>query len=439
MLMTQNQSLSSGSHWRRWDPHLHAPGTLLNDQFGADWEGYVKAIANATPAVEVLGITDYFSIGTYRAVRKLHREGELPGVSLLFPNVEMRLEIATNNDRGINIHLLFSPDEPGHEVQIERVLSKLTFEFKGTQYSCDRSGLLTLGRAFKPLQTNDIAAIREGANQFKITLDKLRGLFKADVWLRRHCIVGVSGGSNDGTSGIKTKESESFAIVRREIEAFSQIIFTPNKQDREFWLGMNLTCNLEALERGYNGRKPCLHGSDAHDTSKVLNPDLQRYCWIKGDPTFDSLRQALLEPGDRVWIGQEAPARHDSSSCVARTNISNAPWLKNTELKWNPGLVAIIGSRGSGKTALADIVALGANVQSSHYLHSSFLHRASNPVNYLLNATVELEWGDKNISTASLVCNDSSVGVTAFPASGFWRFDLLFRSPACHDLPDWGG
>ena len=27
-----------GSRWHRWDPHLHAPGTLLNDQFGGDWD-----------------------------------------------------------------------------------------------------------------------------------------------------------------------------------------------------------------------------------------------------------------------------------------------------------------------------------------------------------------------------------------------------------------
>src|SRR5689334_7588367 len=28
-------AISRGSEWHRWDPHIHTPGTLLNDQFGS--------------------------------------------------------------------------------------------------------------------------------------------------------------------------------------------------------------------------------------------------------------------------------------------------------------------------------------------------------------------------------------------------------------------
>ena len=34
MADTQRQAFNSGSRWQRWDPHVHAPGTVLNDQFG---------------------------------------------------------------------------------------------------------------------------------------------------------------------------------------------------------------------------------------------------------------------------------------------------------------------------------------------------------------------------------------------------------------------
>jgi hypothetical protein len=123
---------AAGSQWRRWDPHLHAPGTLFNDQFKGDWEGYLAAIEKATPVVEVLGVTDYFSIGCYRAVRQRWLNGRLPGVKLLFPNVEMRLDLASAKKQPINIHLLFSPDDEDHEEQIERVLAHLTFEYRHT-------------------------------------------------------------------------------------------------------------------------------------------------------------------------------------------------------------------------------------------------------------------------------------------------------------------
>ena len=53
---------SKGSVWHRWDPHLHAPGTLLNDQFKGDWEKYLARIEQSQPRIEALGVTDYFCI-----------------------------------------------------------------------------------------------------------------------------------------------------------------------------------------------------------------------------------------------------------------------------------------------------------------------------------------------------------------------------------------
>ena len=102
----------------------------------------------------------------------------------------------------------------------------------------------------------------------------------------------------------------------------------------------------------------------------------------------------FLEPEERVWIGSAAPERHDARQCVALVKVIDAPWITTGTVPLNPGLVAIIGSRGSGKTALADIMAIGANVTSPHGLDSSFLRRAFHPINHLGKATVDLHWGD---------------------------------------------
>jgi energy-coupling factor transporter ATP-binding protein EcfA2 len=392
--------VSIGSQWRRWDPHLHAPGTLLNDQFSSDWEGYLSTIESASPVIEALGVTDYFSLGCYSEVRARQRAGRLPSVNLLFPNVEMRLDLATEKRRPVNLHLLFSPEDPDHETEIERALAELSFEYKGRGYRCSASGLEDLGRAHNPSRRDDDAARREGAKQFKTTLDKLRALFRGDSWVTRNCIVAVSASSNDGTSGLKA--DDSFAAMRREVERFAQVIFTATANDRDFWLGKHLQWDVASFEREYGGRKPCLHGSDAHDVPKTGNPDQERYCWIKGDATFESLRQAILEPEERVWIGSAAPERHDAGLCVAEAITHGTPWLMSGRVRLNPGLVAIIGSRGSGKTALADIIAAGANVSSPHALGSSFLSRASSPVNHLGDARVELRWGDGSVTASRL-------------------------------------
>jgi ABC-type lipoprotein export system ATPase subunit len=382
----------SGSEWRRWNPHIHAPGTLLNDQFAGDWEGYLNAIEAARPVIEVLGVTDYLSIGCYRAVRTHHRAGRLPKVKLLFPNVELRLGLETEKKRAINLHLLFCPDDENHIEQIERALAWLNFEYKARKYCCTLSDLEALGRAHNPAVLNSDAARSEGAKQFKVTIDQLRDLLREDGWVRRNCLVAIAASSNDGTAGLQ--KDGSFAAVRQEIERLAHVIFAATPSTRDFWLGKNESCDARRLDAEYGGRKPCLHGCDAHSVAKSCVPDDARYCWIKGDPTFETLRQATLEPEERVWVGPTVPDRHDASQCIGQIATHQTRWLKNAAIPLNSGLVAIIGARGSGKTALTDIIATGANVTSPLSLDSSFIYRASRPVDHLGSAEVQICWGD---------------------------------------------
>src|SRR5262249_6507196 len=72
----------------------------------------------------------------------------------------------------------------------------------------------------------------------------------------------------------------------------------------------------------------------------------------------------------------------------------DAPWMKKAAISLNGGLVAIIGARGSGKTALADIAAMGAHAAGAGKGEASFLNRASSPVDHLSAANVALTWGD---------------------------------------------
>ncbi len=387
----QTTEISRGSEWRRWDPHLHAPGTLLNDQFSGNWETYIQRIETATPIVEALGVTDYFSIGTYQKVREQRLKGCLQQVKLVFPNVEVRLDIKTAKQRPINIHLLFSPEDTDHEKQIERVLSQLTFSFGDRTYRCTFSDLADLGRAFSKKPLADLSAVSIGANQFKTTLSDLRRLFKNELWMRKNCLVAAAGNLGDGTSGLQ--EDDSFEATRREIERFAHIIFSATPAQRDFWIGKKTGFPVRHIEERYGALKPCLHGSDAHRDEAVAVPDLDRFCWLKGDPIFETLRQAVLEPEDRVWIGPSQPS-DVASLAITTATVSGAPWLDTCSVPLNSGLIAIIGARGSGKTALADIIAAGAHALQPSQGDSSFIRRATKPVNHLATAAVQLTWSD---------------------------------------------
>ena len=364
-----------GSVWHRWDPHLHAPGTVLSDQFNGDWDAYLSLIEKSDPLVQALGVTDYFCIQTYKEVRKRKDGGRLKNIELLFPNVEMRLDIKTAAVRPINLHLLFSPEDPNHEYEIERILGQLRFKYQDQWYACNHQELIRLGKAFDPKQTNDDAAFRTGANQFKTTLPELQDLFLQErKWLSKHCLVAVAGKSTDGSSGLQ--EDASFTALRQELERFADIIFSRSPKQREFWLGRHPDYSPKKLEDTYRGLKPCLHGSDAHRTETVGVPSLERYCWIRGDLTFETLRQVVIEPEDRVSIGPTVPPGPIPSETLLKIDIEDAPWLATPSLPLNPRLITIIGSKGSGKTALMEFLAAGASALSTAQEESSFLHRA---------------------------------------------------------------
>lgn len=373
-----------GSTWMRWDPHVHAPGTLRNDQFGNDWTGYIHRLETADPAPVALGITDYFTLRSYEKVFEKRQQGALSKISLIFANVELRLNMQAKSGAGVNIHLLVSPDDPRHVVLMKERLARLSFKFNGEPYPCSDEGLARLGRAFKnDPGLNEETALSEGANQFKVSFNDLHDLYLNDEWLQKNVLIAVAA-ADDGLSGLSG--DSGFAATRQEIAKFSQIIFSGNPAERKFWLGGHTD-----FEKLAYIPKPCLHGSDAHKLDQVLQPTESRYCWIRAEPTFEGLRQTLAEPERRVHIGEAPPVDTLAGDVIQKVKFSNARWMKQPELSLNPGLVTVIGARGSGKTALADLVAFAAESDDDPPGEASFIAKARN----LLDGTkTELKWGN---------------------------------------------
>ena len=211
---------------------------------------------------------------------------QLPTVELVFPNIELRLTTETRTGKGINLHLLVSPDDPDHVITMEEKLSRLTFRYLDMQFPCSDDGLRNLGRAQPGKQSLSAeAALKEGAAQFKVELSEVRALFQKDAWVRANVLVAVAAGE-DGLAGIA--RDSGFRAHREELGRMADIVFSASPGDRTYWLGghPDFKTNRQTV-------KPCLHGSDAHVVARVLQPDQDRRCWIRGSATFDSLRQTL--------------------------------------------------------------------------------------------------------------------------------------------------
>jgi hypothetical protein len=401
-------TISRGSEWHRWDPHIHTPGTILNDQFGSTdpWDAYLTGIENRTPEIEAIAVTDYYLTDTYEEFLQRKATGRLDGVKMIFPNIELRLDVAAKSGF-VNIHLLVSPEDPDHLAEVNRILKRLQFGAYNDRFDCTRDELIKLGKRADPSITDDGAALRHGATQFKVNFDQLRKVIHESEWAKKNILIAVAGGAGDGTSGVRQAAD---ATVRQEIEKFAHIIFSSSPAQCEFWLGQR-DVTVEALRARYDGCKPCLHGSDSHDNKSVGQPIDNRFSWIKGALEFDALRQACIDPGGRAYVGEQPLRSAMPSQVISHIRIDNAGWAVTPDIPLNPGLVAIIGARGSGKTALAEVIAAGCDAISpsgwdaDENISPSFLARARRLIR---GATTTLTWGGGATVTRSLDGSDAN-------------------------------
>ena len=351
-----------GAKWRRWDLHIHSPDSVLANEFeGSDrnekWNKYLDYLETITD-ISVLGITDYYSISGYKRLREEKNNGRLKNIDLILPNVECRFNIRTESNGTVNLHFVFNPDIV-NELET-RFFSNLSFEYSSRPYKCTKSELIRLGMDYKndPSLDADIA-YREGVNQFKVSIQNIREIFRNDKKLSENVFVVVPNSSKDGNSGV---QESGFAASREEIYRVSDAIFSGNPNDEKYFLGVGADSPQEVI-RKCGSLKPCIHGSDAHQSNGIGVVAENRFCWIKADPTFEGLKQIKIEPQARVKIQSTNP-QHDFSrsyfseiSCSIGRVFSNAH-VETSEvaLPINPNMCCIVGGRGTGKSLLLDMV-----------------------------------------------------------------------------------
>jgi hypothetical protein len=149
---------------------------------------------------------------------------------------------------------------------------------------------------------------------------------------------------------------------------------------------------------------PLVTGSDNHDIS---NYQTRAPLWIRANPTFRGLLMLLREPQERRFIGAIPPevirAEQNPTKYVRSIGFTRRPEVPPSEewfsgdITFNHGLVAIIGNKGSGKSALADTLGLlggTRNSDSFSFLSTErFRHPTSGLAKYF-DATLVWESGE---------------------------------------------
>jgi len=435
------REIARGSVWRQWDLHVHTPASFHwtgkkfeGDMSSPDNRALIDEMIEAMNAAEpaVFAIMDYWTFDGWFALKNRLAEPGAPVLKkIVFPGIELRLSAPTS--KRLNAHVIFAETIPDHHLR--EFLSDLKLE--RTDRSVSKESLIDLARG-----TADDMLTKKGHKKAAVDADAQEALMagyklaevKADSY--KAAIKKVPGeqaigfmpfDTSDGLTEVKWEDHYAYFLGLLES---SPIFESRNADLRTAFLCEETPKNKAWIGNFKHGLKNIprlvVSGSDAHCFVGVAGDNDRRgygdfpsgkKTWIKADLSFHGLKQAILEPAKRSFIGEKPPKLQavetskihfiesiEVTKTGTKTGIGN--WLHGCDLPLNPDLVAIIGNKGSGKSALADILAtLGHSRQAKHFSFlkpERFLGKSGDPARQF---TGTLTWRDE--STESRPLNES--------------------------------
>lgn len=342
-----------GSEWRKWDLHIHSNAS---DGTMSCQEIIEKA---KEKGISVIALTDHH---TAKNIDEIKRLGSENGISVI-SGVEFKTEYGKKS-----VHLIGLLPDTYNDI----VLNSKTIESELLNpLGLSEATIIAKGRQQQTCDSNEEA--------FKIGMFHVQTSFK-EIAKRIHELGGLVIPHATKENGLETEMRHegktgvtlhnSLGPVKEELfyDGYIDICEIRKENDNEDFY-------FEKFNRA------SIIASDAHKLEDVGS----KFTWIKADPTFEGLKQILNEPEpkERVLIGDEPEVfnrvrmnKTRNISTISFEKIHGSPpdekWFEGcTNIPINSELVAIIGNKGSGKSALADTIALLGN--SKQQEHFSFL------------------------------------------------------------------
>lgn len=347
-------NIYKGSEWNRWDLHVHTASSYDYKYKGPDADDLLceTLIRNEIKAV---AITDHFLIDKDR-IESLRTKA--PDI-VFFPGVELRTDKGANN---LHVILIFPED----------------------------SDLKTLSEDFDAIMLRSNAKSADSDETIYWAFDDI-----IDFSNKHDALVTIHAGRK--TNGIDKEIANALPVkeaIKEDIAKSVDFFEIGQKRDVD---------DYEKHVFKYINRKPLIMCSDCHNPKEYAPKEA---LWIKADITFAGLKQCLYQPLERVFIGVIPPMldrvyknKQANISAVSVKRVNNPGndmmhWF-NFEMQLNPGMIAVIGNKGSGKSAFSDI--LGHLCKSRTMDSASFLNDKrfrKPPKNFADDYTATITWTD---------------------------------------------
>ena len=384
--MSGVQKFPRGSEWRKWDLHVHTPGTKLNNKYkfskldeeernranalyekcknmsvvnkvneqrAKEWLLWIDTIHNSD--ISVVGVTDYYSLenfflacdfyNIYKKIESVHEDESV----VFFPNLEFRTNDRMNKDPDdynyVNAHILFTP-----EITVDN--------WEALKHNLKIKKSTGVEGAYTLVYIKDSASADGATIPKDNVVESLKSVFGDNY--RNSCVLVVSGRKDGISMGKNGGGLRTDNIFDEYVDMFDGI-FSMSAEDVRHWLKSD----------DLRGAKPCFGGSDAHnfgDLKKKLGKQGEdSHCswkttWIKADPTFEGFLQVFIEPGERVKIQETEPDSKRDYAWIKEVLFANNDMFPE-KLSLNKNLNSVIGSRSSGKSALLGYIALANGLE----------------------------------------------------------------------------
>lgn len=322
-----------GSEWRQCDLHIHTPFSRETNYGSREdkttWDKFIADIEENYEIGSIIGICDYNTFSGYFKIKKDYPD--FFKKYAILPVIELRTDdyVGKKAELKINLHIIFSKQIEDSE--LNRLLD----------YP------LTRGE----IKINDI----KDFNSETICIEKLKKFFSdnAKYYNNKYLFMLGRNEANEIDNGLKgnfMKDAQFICSASENVEQAQKAQSDTQQYFDEY--------NIKYF-----------HCSDAHsfssNESEITRKIGHCYTWIKGSPSFETLRQAFFSYDSRIKIQKTKPLQAvnvlddveiklptdtkigDNDCCFAGTEY---------HLQLNPALNCFIGGRGTGKSLLLQLM-----------------------------------------------------------------------------------
>lgn len=333
---------------------------------------------------------------------------------MFLPVIELRLDKfggSPGHLNRVNYHIIFSPDLgsdlieqqflnalPSKYVltpQYEHLRKRANWAALPTKQSLEDLGKLIIESVPLSERVRFASPLIEGFNNLCLSLDDIQDALQSHYFQDKF----LTAVGKTEWADIKWND-QSIAEKKTIINGIHIVFISANSV--EHWAA----AKKKLYEEGVNDL--LLDCSDAHSFRDAIGKDKIGKCftWIKADTTFEGLLQVINEPKERIFVGEVPPklllVQSNRTKYIRSIQIERKPHASLTEIWFdnniqiNSDLVAIIGNKGKGKSALTDTIGLLCNSkqhQDFTFLSSkNFKQSKDNKAKYFM-ATLTWESG----------------------------------------------